>query len=187
MECFSLKSFCLLWAEFCFNSVIERYTKTMLLQPRKFKFKTKQKTRSVLKWTYTQLNYGDSGIKTLNPLRMSSRQIFRMKVLLKKAIRKPDLTRRLVWFNTFPHLPLTKKSKGMRMGKGAGKLNAWQTQLRGGVFIFEFKNLRPGRALYYFKRMAVKFPTKTKVYFRSSVRTLYFGQKSLHPRVTSFW
>ena len=159
----------------------------MLLQPRKFKYKTKQKSRSVLKWTYTTLNYGDIGIKTLTPLRMSSRQIFRMKVLLKKAVRKPDLTRRLVWFNTFPHLPLTKKSKGMRMGKGAGKLNAWQTQLRGGSFIFEFRNLRPGRALFFFKKMAVKFPSKTKVFFRSSYHIQYFGQKGLQLRVTSFW
>jgi ribosomal protein L16/L10AE len=47
-----------------------------------------------------------------------------MKVTLKKAIRKPDHTRRYVWFNTFPHMPLTKKPKGMRMGKGIGKLNA---------------------------------------------------------------
>lgn len=159
----------------------------MLLQPRKFKFKTKQKSRSVLKWTYSQLNYGDSGIKTLNPLRMSSRQIFRMKVLLKRAIRKPDLTRRAVWFNTFPHLPLTKKSKGMRMGKGAGKLNAWQAQLRGGSFIFEFKNLRAGRALHYFKKMAVKFPSKTKVFFRSNHRIAYVGQKALNPRINGFW
>jgi len=159
----------------------------MLLQPRKFKFKTKQKSRRVLKWTYTQLNYGDSGIKTLTPLRMSSRQIFRMKVTLKKAIRKPDLTRRLVWFNTFPHLPLTKKGKGMRMGKGAGKLNAWQAQLRGGSFIFEFKNLRPGRASYFFKKMAVKFPTRTKVFFRSKQRCIYHGQRGLTPRVSAFW
>jgi ribosomal protein L16/L10AE len=55
---------------------------------------------------------------------MSSKQIFRLKVFLKKAVRKPDITKRLVWFNAFPHMPLTKKPKGMRMGKGAGKLNA---------------------------------------------------------------
>ena len=159
----------------------------MLLQPRKFIYKTKQKKRQVLRWTYSTLNYGDCGIKTLKPLRMSSRQIFRMKVLLKKAIRKPDLTRRLVWFNTFPHLPLTKKSKGMRMGKGAGKLNAWQTQLRGGVYIFEFKNLRPGRARHFFKRMAVKFPMPTQVWFRATTRVAYAGQRKLNPRLGSFW
>jgi ribosomal protein L16/L10AE len=84
-----------------------------------------------------------------------------MKVTLKKAIRKPDHTKRYVWFNTFPHLPLTKKPKGMRMGKGVGKLNAWQTQLRGNSFIFEFKNLRPGRAVKFFKKLRVKFPVPT--------------------------
>ena len=73
------------------------------------------------------------------------------------------------------------------MGKGAGKLNAWQTQLRGGSFIFEFRNLRPGRALFFFKKMAVKFPSKTKVFFRSSYHIQYFGQKGLQLRVTSFW
>lgn len=97
----------------------------MLLQPRKFIFKTKQKKRSVLTWSDTKkLNYGDSGIRPIRPLRMSARQIFRMKITLKKAIRKPDASRRAIWFNTFPHLPLTKKTKGMRMGKGVGKLNA---------------------------------------------------------------
>jgi len=55
---------------------------------------------------------------------MSARQIYRFKTFLKKAVRKPDITRRSVRFNTFPHLPLTKKPKGQRMGKGAGKLNA---------------------------------------------------------------
>ncbi len=68
--------------------------------------------------------HGDCGLRTIQPLRMSSKQIFRLKVFLKKAVRKPDITKRLVWFNTFPHMPLTKKPKGMRMGKGAGKLNA---------------------------------------------------------------
>ena len=159
----------------------------MLLQPRKFLRKNKQKKRRPLKWTYSHLNYGDSGIKTLNPLRMSARQIYRMKILLKKAVRKSDVTRRLVWFNTFPHLPLTKKSKGMRMGKGAGKLSGWHAHLRGGTFIFEFKNLRAGRALHFFKRMAVKFPSKTKVFFRSSFRFLYVGQRFLNPKVGGFW
>ena len=43
---------------------------------------------------------------------------------LKKAVKKPERTKRLIWFNVFPHMPLTKKPKGMRMGKGAGRLNS---------------------------------------------------------------
>lgn len=158
------------------------------MQPRKFVFKNKQKSRNVLKWALNKpLNYGDCGIKPVRPLRMSSRQIFRMKVTLKKAIRKPDHTRRYVWFNTFPHLPLTKKPKGMRMGKGVGKLNAWYTQLRGNSFIFEFKNLRPGRALKFFKKIRVKFPTPTIITFKPSKRVYYFTQKRLNPSLRGFW
>lgn len=160
----------------------------ILLQPRKFSFKNKQKKRSVLKWNLTSLlNYGDCGIRANRPLRMSSRQIFRMKVTLKKAIRKPDHTRRYVWFNTFPHMPLTKKPKGMRMGKGIGKLNAWQSQLKGNSFIFEFKNLRPGRAVKFFNKLRVKFPIPTTVLFKSYRRALYCSQRRVNPRLKSFW
>lgn len=158
----------------------------ILLQPRKFKYKTRQKGRTTLTWTYADLNYGECGLKTLNPLRMSSRQIFRMKIVLKKAVRKSDLTKRRAWFNTFPHLPLTKKSKGMRMGKGSGKLNAWQSFLRGGSFLFEFRNLRPGRAVYYFRRLAVKLPTKTQIVFRGSRRFKLPGQAQVNPQPRGF-
>jgi len=81
---------------------------------------------------------------------------------------------------------LTKKSKGMRMGKGAGKLNAWQSQMRGGVFIFEFKNLRPGRALKFFKTISVKVPTKTQFFFKNSLYFKYPGQGKLNPFIKSF-
>jgi ribosomal protein L16/L10AE len=118
---------------------------------------------------------------------MSSRQIFRLKVFLKKAVRKPDITKRLVWFNTFPHLPLTKKPKGMRMGKGAGKLNAWQIQMCGGVFVLEFKNLRPGRAVHFFKKVATKLPTNTTIHFNATRRMKMAGGCSSNPIVKSFW
>lgn len=138
----------------------------LLLQPRKFKYKSKQKRRVVRNWTKSSLTYGDCGLLTLQPLRMSAKQIFRLKVFIKKAVKKPEYTKRLVWFNTFPHLPLTKKPKGMRMGKGAGKLNSWAIQMRGGLFVFEFKNLRLGRAIYFFKKISTKIPTKTTIRFK---------------------
>lgn len=161
--------------------------KNILLQPRKFKRKTKQKNRTVHKWAFNTLTYGDCGLKTLQPLRMSSRQIFRLKVFLKKATRKSDFTHRLSWFNTFPHMPLTKKPKGMRMGKGAGKLNAWQIQMRGGVFVLEFKNLRPGRAIHFFKKVATKLPTPVKIQFQASKYIQLSGIRSCNPFVRAYY
>lgn len=135
----------------------------MLLQPRKFKYKTRQKNRTVKSFGLQTLHYGDCGLLTFQPLQLSSKQIFRLKMFLKRSIRKSEYTRRFVWFSVFPHLPLTKKPKGMRMGKGAGKLSSWKIQLSGGKLVFEFKNLRLGRAKYFCNQMAHKLPTKTRI------------------------
>ena len=159
----------------------------MLLQPRKFKRKNMQKNRTVHTWTSSKLTYGDAGLMTLQPLRMSSRQIFRLKLMLKQAVKPPDLTHRFIWFNTFPHLPLSKKPKGMRMGKGSGKLNTWQSQISGGVFIFEFKNLRPGRAVHFFKRVRTKLPTPTTFHFRAHRHIRLAKVSRRTPIVQGFW
>ena len=162
--------------------------KSILLQPRKFFRKHKQKKRSVLKWRYQSfLNYGDCGIKVVRPLRMSSQQIFRMKILLKKAIKKSESTRRYIWFNTFPHLPLTKKAKGMRMGKGVGKLNTWHMHLKGGSFVLEFKNLRFGRSIYFFKKVKIKLAMPTIIFFKKLPYLQYIGQRRCTFRVRGFW
>lgn len=159
----------------------------MLLQPRKFKHKSRQKGRSVKSWKSGKLTYGDCGLLTLQPLRMSAKQIFRLKVFLKKAIKKPEYTKRLIWFNTFPHLPLTKKPKGMRMGKGAGKLNSWAIQMRSGLFVFEFKNLRLGRAVHFFNKIQTKIPTKTLVKFIHNKYLRLESTRSTNVRLTNYW
>ena len=55
------------------------------------------------------------------------------------------------------------------MGKGKGKLSTWFSQLYGGSVIFEFKNLRPGRALFFFNQIRVKLPSKTVVHLKQLV------------------
>lgn len=52
------------------------------------------------------------------------------------------------------------------MGKGVGKLAAWGSQLAGGITILEFKNLRFGRAQYFFKQASSRLPTKTTNVFK---------------------
>jgi large subunit ribosomal protein L16 len=138
----------------------------MLLQPRKFRYKNRLKRRTCLRWKNHNLSYGDAGLLNLKPFRLTGKRIFNLKIFLKKAIKRSDKTRRLVWFNVFPHLPLSKKSKGMRMGKGVGKLYAWSSQLAGGINILEFKNLRHGRVKYFFKQLAHRLPTQTKNVFK---------------------
>ena len=158
----------------------------MLLQPRKFIWKTKQKhrTRRVSKNAF--LHYGCSGVLILQPLRTTAKRIFRLKIFLKRSARKPDFTRRSMWISIFPHLPLTKKPKGMRMGKGAGKLHAWYTHLHPGMTVVEFKNLRRGRAAYYAKQVKHKFSIRTRFveHYTNSIK-IQSGQKT-NPRHALF-
>ena len=82
-----------------------------------------QKNRKIIHFKHNKLNYGQVGLKLLQPLRLTSRHIFRFKLFLKKGSKRVDKTYRKLWFNIFPTLPLTKKVLGSRMGKGKGKLS----------------------------------------------------------------
>lgn len=159
----------------------------MLLQPRKFKFKTRQKKRSAYQSAETKVMYGSVALILLQPLRISAKRIYRLKLFLKKSSRRSDITRRSFWVSIFPHLPLSRKPKGMRMGKGAGKLSTWYTQIRGGKNLIEFKNLRLGRAIYYSGQVTHKLPVYTSIY-RSKTKNLGLVQgRRANPDLCFFW
>ena len=158
-----------------------------MLQPRKFKYKTRQKRRSSLSPSRPSFSYGSLGLVILRPFRISAKRIFRLKLFLKKAARKSDLTRRSVWVSVFPHLPLSRKPKGMRMGKGAGKLSSWYTQIRGGKALIEFKNLRPGRAYHFAKQVAHKLPVPSTIHHSETRNIKLVGSRRTNPTLFMFW
>lgn len=101
----------------------------------------------------------------LNPTQLTSHHLFRLKLFLKRASRKSDYTKRFVWLHAFPHLPLTRKPTGTRMGKGKGKLESWVTNVYSGIIFAEFKNLRRGRSLYFMKQLTFKLGIRTRPMF----------------------
>lgn len=135
----------------------------LLLQPRKFKRKSLQKNRNFKLWSSHNLSYGTSGIRIQQALHLSAKRIYRLKLFLKRAVRKSDRTQRYMWFCAFPHLPLTRKGKGSRMGKGAGKLSTWWVRLKPGIILVEFKHLRYGRIVYFFKQISHKSPINVQL------------------------
>ena len=141
----------------------------MLLQPRRFIYKRKQKNRKY--FTYKnkqkQLLFGSSGLLLLQPAHLTANHLFRLKLFLKRASRKSDYTQRFVWLHAFPHLPLTKKPTGTRMGKGKGKLECWFTNITGGSVLVEFKNLRYGRSKYFMTQLTHKLGLKCKFLFNT--------------------
>ena len=159
----------------------------LILQPRKFKYKTRQKQRTATQRAETKMKYGTMGLLLDRPFRISAKRIFRLKLSIKKSSRKSDITRRAFWVSIFPHLPLSRKAKGMRMGKGAGKLATWYTQIRGGKTIVEFKNLRLGRAIYFSKRVHHKLPVPTTfIHCETRNIKLVLGKKT-NPSLFTYW
>lgn len=140
----------------------------MLLRPRKFKYKNSHKRRFFRFFTDSKFNYGYIGLRLLRPVRLNSKQIFRFKLFLKKSSRRSDKTLRKVWFNLFPHLPITRKVKGSRMGKGKGKLDGWSSEVPAGLNLVEFKNLRYGRSVYYCRQILYKFPSSAYIVSKRS-------------------
>jgi large subunit ribosomal protein L16 len=101
----------------------------MLLRPRKINYKNSHKKRSYKKLKSklplnSKLIYGQFGLKNLNPnFILYNKHLFKLKIFLKKSVRRSNITNRYLWVNIFPHIPVTKKVIGSRMGKGKGKLS----------------------------------------------------------------
>lgn len=66
----------------------------MMLQPRKFKYKSRQKNRSATVPSVTKMVYGDMALVLLKPFRISAKRIFRLRLFLKRSARKSDFTNR---------------------------------------------------------------------------------------------
>ena len=142
----------------------------MLLQPRRFKYKSKHKIRKLNKKYKLgdKILFGQIGLKILQPLRLSGKNIFRIKLFLNKSAKRGEDTRRKVWLNVFPHWPLTKKTIGSRMGKGTGKLKTWVSKLNTGHVLIEFKNLRRGRSLFFLTQIQRRIKCNSKIVLKSN-------------------
>ena len=136
----------------------------MKVIPKRYKYKRIFKNRTNYFFRKTNfLNFGQYGVLTLQFFILTARRIFRLKIYLKRSVKKPDITQRKFWFNASPHLPITKKPIGSRMGKGKGKTKKWFAPVKPGTILVEFRNLRHGRAIYFFQRLTFKL--KSRVVF----------------------
>ena len=138
----------------------------MLLRPRKFNFKNRHKSRSLFSFPRNSgMLYGQQGLQLLQPMNISGKNLFRIKIFIKKGARRTDKTSRKVWLSAFPHLPLTKKVSGSRMGKGKGKLAGWYGKLPSGINLIEYRNLRNGRGSYFLRQVKFRLPVQSRLVF----------------------
>jgi large subunit ribosomal protein L16 len=106
-----------------------------------------------------KLKYGHSGLLNKSHTFMFfNKFLFKIKLFLKKTVRRSNITNRLLWLNIFPHIPVTKKVIGSRMGKGKGKPSNWAAKIPNNSVFIELKNVRPGRSNHFLRQVSYKLP-----------------------------
>ncbi|MFQ5485694.1 MAG: 50S ribosomal protein L16, partial [Desulfobacterales bacterium] len=88
-----------------------------MLMPKKTKFRKTQRGRMKGKAKGgSAVNFGEFGLKSLEPCWLTNRQIEAARVAMTRYIKRGGK----IWIRIFPDKPVTKKPAETRMGKGKG-------------------------------------------------------------------
>lgn len=138
----------------------------MLLRPNRMKFRKSHKNlRAVLPRYPTEpvpipkLSFGNYGIYSVESLRITAAQIESARMSILKEVGRKGLK---IWVRVFPHIPVTKKALGVRMGKGKGSVDHFVANLRAGSLVFEFNCPTESIARLAFRQVSYKLPVKVK-------------------------
>ena len=130
-----------------------------MLQPKKTKFRKAFKGRiSGTAKGGTELNFGQFGLKALEPERITARQI----EAARRAITRQMKRQGRVWIRIFPDLPVSQKPTEVRMGKGKGAPEFWAARVAPGRIMFEIDGVAEDIAREALRLGAAKLPIKTR-------------------------
>lgn len=134
-----------------------------MLQPKKIKHRRVQKGRiKGLAGRGHQLAFGTMGIKTIDPGRLTSRQIEAARIAMTRYMKREGQ----VWIRIFPDTPITSKPAEVRMGKGKGALDHWVAKVRPGRILFEIDGVPREVGEEALRLASQKLPVLTKFVIR---------------------
>ena len=105
-----------------------------------------------------ELNYGQFGLKAVEPERISARQIEAARRALTRHMKRAGR----VWIRIFPDVPVSKKPVEVRMGKGKGAPELWVARVAPGRIMFELDGVPVTVAKEALELAAAKLPIKTR-------------------------
>ena len=129
------------------------------MQPARTKYRKAHKGRIHGKASRCdKLNFGEYGIKALQPDRIISNQIEAARVALTRYMKRTGK----VWTRIFPNIPVSKKPVEVRMGKGKGTPEFWVCRVKPGRILFEVDGVTESVAKVALYKASAKLPIKTK-------------------------
>jgi large subunit ribosomal protein L16 len=130
-----------------------------MLQPKKTKFRKQFKGRiHGMAKGGTELNFGQFGLKAMEPERVNARQI----EAARRAITREMKRQGRVWIRIFPDVPVTQKPTEVRMGSGKGSPEFWAARVKPGRIMFEIDGVPEAVAREALRLGAAKLPIKTR-------------------------
>ena len=134
-----------------------------MLQPARTKFRKAHKGRiHGTSKAGTELNFGQYGLKALEPDRVTARQIEAARRALTRHMKRAGR----VWIRVYPDVPVSKKPIEVRMGKGKGTPEFWVCRVKPGRIMFEVDGVAEDVAREALRLAAMKLPVKTRTIVR---------------------
>ncbi len=134
-----------------------------MLMPKRVKYRKSQRGRMKGKATRgAKVNFGDFGLKAVEPAWITSRQIEACRVAITRKMKRDGK----VWIRIFPDKPVSKKPLETRMGKGKGAPEFWVAVVKSGRVLFEVSGVSKELAKEALKLASHKLPIKTKFVVR---------------------
>jgi len=134
-----------------------------MLLPKRVKHRKHQRGRmSGVAKGGTEVQFGEYGLKALEPGWVTNRQIEAARIAMTRYIKRGGK----VWINIFPHKPVTKKAAETRMGGGKGSPEAWVAVVKPGKVMFELAGVSEPVAREAMRLAMHKLPVKSKFVMR---------------------
>ena len=131
----------------------------MAMMPKRVKYRKSQKGR--VKGNATRGNYvafGEFGIQSLDPGRVSAQVIEAGRMVLSRAVRGGGK----LYIRIFPHKSITSIPAETRMGKGKGEVDHWAAIVKPGTVLYEVAGISEAKARAAFARVAHKMPVNCR-------------------------
>jgi large subunit ribosomal protein L16 len=130
-----------------------------MLQPMRTKFRKAHKGRiKGLATSGNALNFGQYGLKAMEPERVTARQIEAARRAMTRHMKRAGR----VWIRIFPDVPVSKKPLEVRMGSGKGAPELWVCRVKPGRILFELDGVSVQVAREALGLAAAKLPIKTR-------------------------
>lgn len=130
-----------------------------MLMPKRVKYRRSHRgRRRGLAHRGCNIDFGEFGLKALEPAWITARQIEAARVAVTRYIKRGGK----VWIRIFPDKPVSKKPAETRMGKGKGAPEFWVAKVLPGRVMFEIEGVSEKLAKEGMRLAAAKLPIKTK-------------------------